>query len=53
MKLLDIGGAPDSAGHATPPDGKIDSNDRTIIGDPNPKFTGGWLNTFTFRCVPT
>lgn len=26
-------------------DSVIDANDRTIIGDPNPKFTGGWQNT--------
>jgi TonB-linked SusC/RagA family outer membrane protein len=32
-------------------DGAITSADRTIIGDPNPKFTGGWMNTFTFRRV--
>ena len=25
----------------------MDANDRTIIGDPNPKFAGGWQNTFT------
>ncbi len=27
----------------------IDANDRTIIGNPNPKFTGGWQNTVGFR----
>jgi TonB-linked SusC/RagA family outer membrane protein len=31
-------------------DGKIDlDNDRTIIGNPNPKFTGGLNQQFTFR----
>lgn len=30
-------------------DGVIDANDRTIIGDPNPRFTGGWQNTLSFR----
>lgn len=30
-------------------DGIIDDqNDKTIIGDANPKFTGGWNNQFTF-----
>ena len=30
-------------------DGVIDANDRTIIGDPNPKFTGGWQNTLGWK----
>jgi TonB-linked SusC/RagA family outer membrane protein len=30
-------------------DGVIDANDRTIIGDPNPRWTGGWQNTLTWR----
>ncbi len=30
-------------------DGIIDANDRTIIGDPNPSFTGGWQNTFNYK----
>lgn len=36
-KLVDVDG-----------DGAITENDRTIIGDPNPKFTGGWMNTITY-----
>jgi TonB-linked SusC/RagA family outer membrane protein len=48
VKLLDIAGKPDAQGNPTPPDGIIDANDRTIIGDPNPKFNAGWLNTFSF-----
>ena len=47
VKLLDIAGKPDSLGHPTPPDGIVDANDRTIIGNPNPKFSAGWLNSFT------
>jgi len=39
-KLVDVNG-----------DGAITSADRTIIGDPNPKYTGGWMNTFSFRKV--
>lgn len=30
-------------------DGKIDVNDRTAIGNPNPKFTYGITNTFTYK----
>lgn len=30
-------------------DGVIDANDRTVIGNPTPKFTGGWQNTVGFR----
>jgi len=37
VKLVDLDG-----------DGAITSADRTIIGDPNPKYTAGWLNTVTF-----
>ena len=37
-KLVDVNG-----------DGAITALDRTIIGDPNPKFTGGWMNTLTIK----
>jgi TonB-linked SusC/RagA family outer membrane protein len=30
-------------------DSVIDANDRTIIGDPNPKFTAGLQNSFTWK----
>jgi hypothetical protein len=30
-------------------DGVINALDRTVIGDPNPKFTLGWQNTVSFR----
>jgi TonB-linked SusC/RagA family outer membrane protein len=43
MKFKDISG-PDGV-----PDGKIDENDQTVIGDPNPDFTLGFTNTFTYR----
>jgi TonB-linked SusC/RagA family outer membrane protein len=39
-KLVDVNG-----------DGAITTSDRTIIGDPNPKFTGGWMNTLSFKNV--
>lgn len=31
------------------PDGKIDENDRTTIGNANPKFSGGLNNTFSYK----
>lgn len=30
-------------------DGIVNSLDQTVIGDPNPKFTGGFSNDFTFK----
>ena len=30
-------------------DGVINDEDQTIIGDPNPDFTFGWQNTFTYK----
>ncbi len=30
-------------------DGMIDDNDRQVIGDPNPDFTFGMTNTFTYK----
>lgn len=30
-------------------DGVIDAKDQTVIGDPNPDFTFGWNNTFTYK----
>ncbi|GAB3254410.1 TonB-dependent receptor [Larkinella harenae] len=30
-------------------DGVIDANDRTVIGDPNPKFFAGLTNTLTYK----
>jgi TonB-linked SusC/RagA family outer membrane protein len=30
-------------------DGKIDANDRTIIGDPTPNFSLGWQNSVSFK----
>ena len=32
------------------PDGQITADyDRTVVGDANPKFTGGWNNQFTYK----
>jgi len=30
-------------------DGLVNASDRTIIGDPNPDFTGGFSNNFTYK----
>lgn len=43
VKYKDISG-PDGK-----PDGKIDVNDRTYIGNPMPKYTFGWTNTFRYK----
>jgi TonB-linked SusC/RagA family outer membrane protein len=42
-RMRDIGG-PDGV-----PDGKIDINDRTMIGDPNPDFIFGLSNEFAYK----
>ena len=38
IRLVDVNG-----------DGAITATDRTIIGDPNPKFTGGWQNSVSWK----
>lgn len=43
VKLADISG-PDGE-----PDGRIDDDDREILGQTAPKWTGGFTNTFTYR----
>jgi len=43
VKLADISGADGT------PDGKIDDNDRSILGQTDPKWTGGLTNTFTYK----
>ncbi|MBX2924326.1 MAG: TonB-dependent receptor [Chitinophagaceae bacterium] len=43
LKLADISG-PDGV-----PDGKVDDNDRSILGQTSPKWTGGITNTFTYK----
>ncbi len=39
----------DVSGPEGVPDGKITSDDRTIIGDANPKFIFGMTNTFSYK----
>jgi TonB-linked SusC/RagA family outer membrane protein len=51
LKLADIG-SPDEDGDGRPedkPDGKIDDNDRRVLGQTLPKWTGGLTNTFTYK----
>ncbi|MDR2498265.1 MAG: TonB-dependent receptor [Tannerellaceae bacterium] len=43
LKLADLSG-PDGV-----PDGKVDDNDRSILGQTQPKWTGGLTNTFSYR----
>lgn len=48
-KYADINGR-DANGKLTgQPDGKIDGDDKTIIGNANPKFTFGWTNDFGYK----
>ncbi|MFY0654584.1 MAG: TonB-dependent receptor, partial [Cyclobacteriaceae bacterium] len=41
IRFKDIAGAPDENGNPTAPDGVIDANDRTVIGNPYPKLNYG------------
>lgn len=43
VKYKDVGG-PEGV-----PDGIIDANDRTFLGNPYPKWFGGFTNTFSFK----
>jgi TonB-dependent starch-binding outer membrane protein SusC len=49
-KFKDIDGTRDAEGNLTGvPDGRLDANDRSIIGDPNPDFIWGWNNAFRWK----
>lgn len=51
-KFRDIDGMRDDQGNLTgQPDGLLNSNDRTIIGNPHPKFTWGWNNDFSWKGI--
>ncbi|MFN8257078.1 MAG: TonB-dependent receptor [Bacteroidales bacterium] len=41
FRVVDVAGAPDANGNPTGPDGVIDANDRTEIGNPYPDLTLG------------
>ncbi|MGB8193665.1 MAG: TonB-dependent receptor [Chitinophagaceae bacterium] len=48
LKFRDIGGV-DSTGKPIGPDGKIDDNDKTTIGNAQPKLFGGLNQQFTYK----
>ncbi|MCC5929927.1 MAG: TonB-dependent receptor [Cyclobacteriaceae bacterium] len=49
-KFRDIDGLRDAQGNLTgQPDGRLDANDRTIIGNPQPNFIWGWNNDFRWK----
>lgn len=49
-KFRDIDGVRDAENKLTgQPDGTLNANDQTIIGNPAPDFFWGWNNQFTFR----
>jgi hypothetical protein len=49
-KFRDIDGVRDAEGNLTgQPDGTLNANDQTIIGDPNPDFIWGWNNELKFK----
>jgi len=49
-KFRDIDGVRSETGELTgQPDNQLNSDDRTIIGNPHPDFTWGWNNDFRWR----
>lgn len=49
-KFRDIDGLRDDDGNLTgQPDGRLDANDRVIVGNPHPDFIWGWNNDFTWK----
>jgi len=48
-KYADINGRDTNGMLTGQPDGKIDGDDKTIIGNANPKFTFGWTNDFGYK----
>ena len=49
FKFKDIGGLGADGKPNNIPDGKIDANDRTYIGNPYPKYTFGITNNFQYK----
>ncbi len=47
-KFRDIGRF-DKEGNFIAPDGQLNNDDKTIIGNPNPDFIWGWTNDFKWR----
>ena len=51
-KYIDIDGTRDAEGELTgEPDGQLNNDDKTIIGNPHPDFTWGWNNTFSYHGI--
>lgn len=49
-KFRDIDGVKDGDGNLTgEPDGQLNNDDRTIIGNPHPDFIWGWNNDFSWK----
>ena len=49
VKFADLNGK-DASGKLTgKPDGKIDAADETLLGNPQPRYTYGMTNTFSFK----
>jgi len=49
VRFKDIAGAPDENGNPTGPDGVVDANDRTIIGNPYPDLNYGLSANFSYK----
>ncbi len=49
IKFKDIAGPPDENGNPTPPDGIVDANDKTYIGNPFPSLTYGANVTMAYK----
>ena len=49
IRFTDIAGEPDENGNPTGPDGIIDDNDRTMIGNPTPKVTMGFTTSVSYK----
>lgn len=48
-KFRDIDGPDGEGGFSGQPDGLLNNNDRTIIGNPHPDFIWGWNNEFRWK----
>ena len=48
VKLLDITGVDENGNPTGVPDGRVNSEDRTILGTVQPDFFGGFTNDFTY-----
>jgi len=48
-KFRDIDGQDDGGNLTGQPDGQLNNDDRTVIGDPNPDYIWGFTNTFRYK----